>query len=73
LTLSGAQGLEWFAALLRVDEDGDVADEFLTERAADGRSGSARGALWRAAGILRSVRGPQVVWTRVVEGWPVTA
>lgn len=30
-----AQGLRWYARRLRIDEDGDVADEFLDEVPAD--------------------------------------
>lgn len=31
----GVQGLRWYAKLLRIDEDGDVADEFLEEMLRD--------------------------------------
>ncbi|XP_057795388.1 uncharacterized protein LOC131011633 [Salvia miltiorrhiza] len=38
----GVQGLRWYARRLRMDEDGDVADEFLDEVSADtSRSGEA--------------------------------
>ncbi|XP_073031763.1 uncharacterized protein [Primulina eburnea] len=31
----GLQGLNWYARRLRIDEDGDVADEFLVENSPD--------------------------------------
>ncbi|KAK6782964.1 hypothetical protein RDI58_020760 [Solanum bulbocastanum] len=34
----GVQGLRWYAKRLRIDEDGDVADEFLEEVLEDTRS-----------------------------------
>lgn len=38
----GIQGLRWYARRLRIDEDGDVADEFLDEVSTDmSRSGEA--------------------------------
>ncbi|KAH6759090.1 hypothetical protein C2S51_019325 [Perilla frutescens var. frutescens] len=38
----GIQGLRWYARRLRIDEDGDVADEFLDEVSSDrSRSGEA--------------------------------
>ncbi|KAK6934996.1 hypothetical protein RJ641_035151 [Dillenia turbinata] len=36
----GVQGLKWYARRLRIDEDGDVADEFLDEVASEETSSS---------------------------------
>jgi hypothetical protein len=56
------QSLDWFAELLRVDDDGDVADEFFRQERSD-----VRGALLRVAVAARARAG---TWTRVVGGWP---
>jgi len=66
------QGLEWFASLLREDDDGDTADEFLIEAAcAQEAPAGARGAL-RTLPVSRCPR-PVPCWTRVVGGWPLCA
>ena len=69
------QGLEWFAALLREDDDGDVADEFLIEAACAAQEEPAaaecRGAL-RTLAVTRRPRRPPA-WQRVVGGWPLCA
>ena len=59
------QSLEWFAALLRVDEDGDVADEFLCEER--GR-GPCAGALRRVAVTAHA---QLHTWACVMGGWPM--
>ena len=69
------QGLEWFASLLREDEDGDVADEFLIEAACvaqeEPAAAECRGAL-RTLAVSRRPRRPPA-WQRVVGGWPLCA
>ena len=62
-----AQGLEWFAGLLRQDDDGDVADEFLQEAPpGEGPRGALR--------TLAVTRRPRLrAWARVVGGWPLYA
>ena len=64
------QGLEWFASLLREDDDGDVADEFLSEAACaqDAPAATQRGALRTLAVTRRPRCAP--AWQRVVGGWP---
>ena len=72
------QGLEWFASLLREDDDGDVADEFLIEAACAAQEepsaaeplAECRGAL-RPLAVSRRPRPP--AWQRVVGGWPMCA
>ena len=63
------QGLEWFASLLREDDDGDVADEFLVEAAC--AQEAPRGTLR----TLAVTRRPRVApaWHRVAGGWPLCA
>ena len=60
--------MEWFAAKLRVDDEGDVADEFLEETVRTApASNSRRGALH----ALLVTQKPRLAnWVRVVGGWP---
>ena len=73
-TDSTGQSLEWFAALLREDDDGDVADEFLAETGAPGVCADPavqpRGALQRVLATRKPLQG---AWALVVAGWPVCA
>jgi hypothetical protein len=73
-----AQGLEWFARVLRQDDDGDVADEFLEETSSeDAAERSAAAAAPGARGRLRPLpvtRRPRLAaWARVAGGWPLCA
>ena len=63
-----SQGLEWFASLLREDDDGDVADEFLSEAPQEAPA-AGRGAL-RPLAVTRRPAVPPV-WKRVLGGWPL--
>ena len=64
------QSLEWFAALLREDDEGDVADEFLEETRGTSVVGAQqlrRGALHT---LLVTTKPRLAAWVRVVGGWP---
>jgi hypothetical protein len=65
-----SKSLEWFAALLREDDEGDVADEFLEET----RGTSVGGLVQRRRGALHTLlvttKPRLAAWVRVVGGWP---
>lgn len=63
---AAAQSLEWFAELLRVDEEGDVADEFLLETPPTEPPPALRSLSVEAKPRLAT-------WVRVVGGWPLCA
>ena len=68
--LPNSQSLEWFAAMLREDDEGDVADEFLEETvgtSVGGQQQHRRGALHT---LLVTTKPRLAAWVRVVGGWP---
>ena len=70
LPLLPLQSLEWFAALLREDDEGDVADEFLEETrgtSVGGLQQHRRGALHT---LVVTTKPRLAAWVRVVGGWP---